>query len=539
MASALLTDVAFLVGRLGLAAVFGLAGVAKLTDRAGTRRALEDFGVPAPLAAPVAVGLPVVELAVAGALVSATAAWWGAAGALVLLLSFVAGISLMLARGRRPDCHCFGRLHAAPIGRSTLVRNLGLAAVAALIIWRGRSDVGPSVVSWLGTMSALQLAGLLGGLLLLGLLTVEGALLLQLLRQHGRLLLRLDALENAHPAASRAVVAEPGLPAEPVAGLPVGAEAPAFTLVDLDGAWVSLDALRAVGTPLLLVFSDPACGPCTALLPELGRWQHERAGQVTVVLVSQGTAAENRAKTAAHGLTHVLLQQQREVAAAYHVAGTPSAVLIQPDGTIGSQLAGGAAAIRALVAWALTLDVGPPPTADAFPVRSPTGHGPCPHCGPRHPGTSTGATAAPAVRPSVTVGDVAPPLRLPDLSGRAVDLADFRGSETLVLFWNPSCGFCQQLLPELTAWERRPPSRAPKLLVVSTGTVAENEALGLRSPVVLDASFTVGRAFGASGTPSAVLVAADGTVASPLAVGAEAVLTLAGARPGRAAPAIA
>ena len=152
MASALLTDVAFLVGRLGLAAVFGLAGVVKLTDRAGTRRALADVGVPAPLAAPVAVGLPVVELAVAGALVSATAAWWGAVGALVLLLSFVAGISLMLARGRRPDCHCFGRLHAAPIGRSTLVRNLALAAVAALIAWRGRSDAGPSVVGWLGNV---------------------------------------------------------------------------------------------------------------------------------------------------------------------------------------------------------------------------------------------------------------------------------------------------------------------------------------------------------------------------------------------------
>jgi hypothetical protein len=41
--------------------------------------------------------------------------------------------------------------------------------------------------------------------------------------------------------------------------------------------------------------------------------------------------------------------------------------------------------------------------------------------------------------------------------------------------------------------------------------------------------------FGATGTPMAVLVAADGTIASPLAAGAPAVLALAGA--GTAPPA--
>ena len=31
---------------------------------------------------------------------------------------------------------------------------------------------------------------------------------------------------------------------------------------------------------------------------------------------------------------------------------------------------------------------------------------------------------------------------LPDLFGRPVSLASFRGSKTLLLFWNPGCGFC-------------------------------------------------------------------------------------------------
>jgi hypothetical protein len=53
--------------------------------------------------------------------------------------------------------------------------------------------------------------------------------------------------------------------------------------------------------------------------------------------------------------------------------------------------------------------------------------------------------------------------------------------------------------------------------------------MGLASPVVLDQQFAVGRAFGARGTPSAVLVDAEGKLPSDVAVGAPAVLKLAGA----------
>jgi protein-disulfide isomerase len=110
-----------------------------------------------------------------------------------------------------------------------------------------------------------------------------------------------------------------------------------------------------------------------------------------------------------------------------------------------------------------------------------------------------------------------------------VELKDYRGKKTLVLFWNPGCGFCSQMLPDLKAWEADPPKGAPKLLVVSSGTVEDNKTMGLRSPVVLDQTFAAGSAFGANGTPSAVLVDRKGRVASELAVGAPAVLELAGA----------
>src|SRR5205823_3991505 len=54
-------------------------------------------------------------------------------------------------------------------------------------------------------------------------------------------------------------------------------------------------------------------------------------------------------KVSEHGIMQVLLQKDREVAEAYRVDSTPSAVLVRPDGTVGSPLAQGADAIRTLI----------------------------------------------------------------------------------------------------------------------------------------------------------------------------------------------
>jgi hypothetical protein len=96
-----------------------------------------------------------------------------------------------------------------------------------------------------------------------------------------------------------------------------------------------------------------------------------------------------------------------------------------------------------------------------------------------------------------------------------------------VLFWNPACGYCQSMLDDLKAWETSRSAMSPRLLVVSAGSVEANRAMGLHGPVTLDERFETGRAFGAVGTPSAVLVDKDGRIASEVAVGAPAVLALA------------
>ena len=483
-------DTTLLITRLLLALVFALAGIAKLADRAGARQAIIDFGLPSSLATTLGILLPLCELAVAAALIPTATAWWGAIGALALLLLFIGGISTNLARGHKPDCHCFGQIHSAPAGWKTLARNGVLAAVAGFVVWQGYESVGPSAVSWSGTLSTAQLAALLMGLIVVGLLAAQWWFLGHLLRQNGRLLMRLEVLEESvAQGGGGAAPSGNGVPAS--TGLAVGTQAPAFSLSGLYGETLTLEALLSHDKPVMLIFTDPNCGPCNALLPEIGRWQQEQHSEkLTVALISRGEPKENRTKTSEHGVQHVLLQEDWEVAEDYQIKGTPSAVLVMADGKVGSSVASGEEAIRSIVAHVVR------PQAP-IPV-------------------------------SKKVGDAAPEVKLPDLEDNTVELADFRGQKTLTLFWNPGCGFCEQMLPALKEWEENPPEGAPNLLVISAGTKEANEAMGLSSPVVLDQQFSVGRAFGAGGTPSAILVDEEGRIASEVAVGAPAVLELAG-----------
>ena len=87
-------------------------------------------------------------MAVAVALLVRAAAWYGALGALLLLLLFIVGIAVNMARGRAPDCHCFGQLHAEPVGWRTLARNGVLALIAGFVAWQGRTDAGLSATGW-------------------------------------------------------------------------------------------------------------------------------------------------------------------------------------------------------------------------------------------------------------------------------------------------------------------------------------------------------------------------------------------------------
>lgn len=330
-----------LLARFLIGAVFVLAGLAKLTDLPGSRRAAREFGVPPRFADVLGTLLPFAELAIAIALLPAATAWWGAVGALVLLLLFIVGISVNLARGRQPDCHCFGQLHSAPVNWKTLVRNGLLALLAAFVVWQGRDN--PGSFDALAALTLTEITILAIAVIAIVIAAVEGWFLRRVLQQQGRLLLRIQSLEakSSDSAPSHAPHHE-----RSDAGLPVGTPAPAFQLPDLDGAMHTLDSYRK---PLVLLFSDPNCGTCVQLMPDVAFWQEEYATEVTIIVISRGTPEANRLKIEDYTLTNVLLQKDREVSRTYDVFGTPGAVLIRADGTIGSPLAVGAEAIETLV----------------------------------------------------------------------------------------------------------------------------------------------------------------------------------------------
>ena len=142
------------------------------------------------------------------------------------------------------------------------------------------------------------------------------------------------------------------------------------------------------------------------------------------------------------------------------------------------------------------------------------------------------APAAPPPAPAakaVKIGDPAPAVKLNDVNGKPFELSSLKGEKALVVFWNPGCGFCKRMIEDLKQWESVRPADAPNIVLVSTGTVEANTEQGLSSTLLLDQGFQVGRSFGASGTPSAVLIDENGRIASDVAVGSPKVLALAGA----------
>ena len=468
-------DPFILICRLGLAAVFAVAAVAKLTDRGGTRRAVIEFGLPEHVAVSAAIALPIAELVVAVLLLPASTGPAGALGALLLLLLFSAAILVNLVQGREPECHCFGQLHSAPANPGTLLRNGLLAVVAALTLAGTLAADDPSAVAWVGRLHGAEAAVVALGVVTVVLAIAGATAFVSLLRSYGHVLVRLERAERTLAAAGLTV--EPSADA-PVRGVEPGTPAPA------SGA---IDELLAPRLPALLLFVSPGCGPCRALLPDVALWQREHADRLTVAVASDGEPEQVRAQAAELGLSRVLVDEDLELYRAFDANGTPSAVLIAPDGSIASRVATGPSSIEALV---------------------------------------TSVVEA----PGMPIGTPVPDLELPSLDGERVNLADLRGHETLLLFWNPDCGHCRAMHDQVLAREAGANGSSPRLVIVASGEEAKVRADGFSSTVLLDEDFGAGDEFGIGGTPMAVLLGADGRVASGVAAGARAVLAMAESR---------
>jgi peroxiredoxin len=297
--------------------------------------------------------LPLCELSVAAALILRSFAWYGACGALALLTAFAIAVGYAMVRGRRPVCHCFGQLHSARIGWATLTRNCVLAAFAAWVLSQGRLHPGPDLLAWLGSLDGhgrkvAIIAGCAAGL---------GFFYALDRARPGSAAIESRPERPERPEPVRRPAPRPPQPARPARprmiargiGLPIGSPAPAFELPGLAGEKRSLQSLRDGGKDILLVFSSPFCDSCVALTSKLASWTREMDGLPSVVLISSGTAQDNRAKLQGFEPSQILLQPGTEVADAYDCSRTPTAVLVGADGAIRSDLAVGGEAIGQLL----------------------------------------------------------------------------------------------------------------------------------------------------------------------------------------------
>jgi thiol-disulfide isomerase/thioredoxin/uncharacterized membrane protein YphA (DoxX/SURF4 family) len=484
-------ELLILFGRILLALVFLVAGTAKLAKLAQTRESLVEFGVPSGFSGLLASLLIVAELSVAVLLLPVATAWYGSIGALALLSIFCVAIAVNLAQHKKPNCNCFGQLHSTPIGGTTLARNIVLGVIASIVIYGGRDSHPLSAIVWVRSLAPSISLSLAISSIDFVLLVAVALFLVQILQQQGRVLLRLEALEQG--AGSRTLQEE--RPEEPKIGLPIGETAPSFELSNLEGSRTSLHDLLKREKPMMLLFSHPDCGPCQSLLPDIPNWQSSLEDDFSIVMIAEGSIDANRAKAESFGIRDVLVQEDREVSGQYDVRGTPAAVIVAANGVVASYVAHGIDAIRELVGVLFSQKQARLREAD-----------------------------------TLSIGNPVPDLAFEAVSGEKVALSDLKDRETVLLFWNPQCGFCQRMLPDLQEWEKTASADAPRLVVLSTGSVSENRAMGLRSTVLYDPQSSAATAFGAHGTPMGILLDSEGRVASRVVAGAEAVFELANKR---------
>ena len=133
------------VARIGLAAVFLVAGGTKVGDLAGSGRAVNAYDLMSFEAAKVVGAVqPFLEIALGLLLLAGLAVRFSAAIGAVLLVVFIAGIASAWARGLQIDCGCFSKGGALGAGEVPtygweILRDAGFLVLAGILVFKPRT----------------------------------------------------------------------------------------------------------------------------------------------------------------------------------------------------------------------------------------------------------------------------------------------------------------------------------------------------------------------------------------------------------------
>jgi thiol-disulfide isomerase/thioredoxin len=129
----------------------------------------------------------------------------------------------------------------------------------------------------------------------------------------------------------------PGLASQEIS-LPLGSEAPAAGLQDLDGNAVQILDYVVMGKPTVIEFWASWCEICEALQPQLDRIQEDWGSQVNIVAVAVAVSqSQRRVKRHVedHGIEYVYLwDEDGEAVNAYEIPGTSIVVILDGEGKV-------------------------------------------------------------------------------------------------------------------------------------------------------------------------------------------------------------
>jgi uncharacterized membrane protein YphA (DoxX/SURF4 family) len=130
-------NIAILILRVAIGAIFIVAGISKIGHAGIFAQEIAGFRLlPAPLIAPLAVGLPFFELLLGAYLVIGLYTRIAAVVGTVQLVIFAAAIASAVLRGMSVSCGCFGPNDITTTSWPEVARDAALACVAAFVAWR-------------------------------------------------------------------------------------------------------------------------------------------------------------------------------------------------------------------------------------------------------------------------------------------------------------------------------------------------------------------------------------------------------------------
>ncbi|MDO5534352.1 MAG: hypothetical protein Q4F65_06850 [Propionibacteriaceae bacterium] len=456
----------FLVVPLVLcAAVLLLSGVAKLRDTQATRDAFTALRLPAALGASVApLLLPWAEIAL-GVLLLVARGWLlvlAAAATVALFLAYLVVIARALRFDEQVTCNCFGALGEQGVTSRTLVRNgvlVGTAVLAVVAAAMGASLPGALLADAPATLGVMAVSALAGAVTLF----VLG---------HG--------------------------PQAPAAGF-TGSHVPPFTLLDAAGGGpVHSHGLFEERT--LLLFASRGCGPCERVIAQWDDWRAASPGIRFRVVVNDASAALLEGWGSASVADGALLDPAANVLAALG-GGTPTGLLVGPGGTLLAPVAVGTDALEALVREHGTW-VPEDPAADHV---EPASHAPAepPAQDPAEEFDDAEAYVRTEIPDAMVLDEGVRPRTLRELTA---------STAALLVSINCLCGTSRDAAAAVERWRDLLPSLEVRLL---SSMPAESlpEELRPEAAFAYDHAGLTQRALGLTGSPSAVLLGADGLLA--------------------------